>query len=195
MRPSRRRRETGGTRAPGCHGTEVELQRTGRLGAEVYTLWVSASIARHLVERLLEEPAVETVGFEALEILRTEAGMPRFGRDFGPESFPQETGADEAVSYTKGCYLGQEVVARIHYRGGVQKALRGLVFQPGSTPSAGNAAPLRGARGRDCRNGRRFDRSRPAGRPRHPAPPRRARPARGWISRAAQAEVRDLPFV
>jgi folate-binding protein YgfZ len=117
------------------HGTEVCLQRTGRLGAEAYTLWVSASIARLLAERLLEDPAVEPAGFEALEILRAEAGIPRCGRDFGPENFPQETGAEEAVSYTKGCYLGQEVVARIHYRGGVQKVLRGLAFAAGSTPA------------------------------------------------------------
>jgi folate-binding protein YgfZ len=68
------------------------------------------------------------VGPEALDILRVEAGVPRFGKDFGPDNFPQETGIEEAVSYTKGCYLGQEVVARIHYRGGVQNLLRGLVF-------------------------------------------------------------------
>ena len=121
-------------------GSEVVLQRTPRLGAEAYTFWISASLARLLVERLLENPAVKPAGLAAMEILRTEAGIPRFGRDFGPENFPQETGADEAVSYTKGCYLGQEVVARIHYRGGVQKALRGLVFEAGSSPRPG--APL-----------------------------------------------------
>ncbi|MFL6262210.1 MAG: YgfZ/GcvT domain-containing protein [Thermoanaerobaculia bacterium] len=118
------------------HGTEVELQRSGRLGAEAYTLWVSASIARPLIEGLLENPAVRRVSAEALEVLRAEAGIPRFGQDFGPENFPQETGAEEAVSYTKGCYLGQEVVARIHYRGGVQKTLRGLIFD-GPAPAPG----------------------------------------------------------
>jgi len=115
-------------------GTEVELQRAGRLGAEAYTLWVSASIAGPLIAGLLENPAVRRVGVEALEVLRAEAGIPRFGADFGPEPFPQETGAEEAVSYTKGCYLGQEVVARIHYRGGVQKTLRGLVFETVPAP-------------------------------------------------------------
>src|SRR3954451_15501964 len=120
------------------HGTEVALQRTGRLGAEAWTLWVSASIAGPLMEHLLEIPGVIPVGFEALEVLRAEAGIARFGRDFGPENFPQETGAeDESVSYTKGCYLGQEVVARIHYRGGVQKTLRGLDFGTGPAPEPG----------------------------------------------------------
>jgi folate-binding protein YgfZ len=127
------------------HGTEVALQRTGRLGAEAYTLWVPASIAGHLMEDLLALPGVVPVGFEALEVLRTEAGIARFGRDFGPENFPQETGAeDESVSYTKGCYLGQEVVARIHYRGGVQKTLRGLDFGAGSAPAPGTALLFEG---------------------------------------------------
>jgi folate-binding protein YgfZ len=61
-----------------------------------------------------------------------------FGRDFGPDNFPQETGIEEAVSYTKGCYLGQEIVARIHYRGGVQNVLRKLVFE-GNAPAQGAA--------------------------------------------------------
>jgi folate-binding protein YgfZ len=116
------------------HGTEVELQRVGRMGAEAWALWVSASIIKPLSEQLLEIPGVEPVGSEALEILRVEAGIPRFGIDFGPDNFPQETGAEEAVNYTKGCYLGQEVVARIHYRGGVQKTLRGLVFETAPVP-------------------------------------------------------------
>jgi folate-binding protein YgfZ len=119
------------------HGTEVALQRSGRLGAEAYTLWVSASVAGPLIEGLLENPAVRPVGFEALEVLRAEAGIARFGRDFGAENFPQETGAEAAaVSYTKGCYLGQEVVARIHYRGGVQKGLHSLAFE-GDAPAPG----------------------------------------------------------
>ena len=114
------------------HGTEVALQRRGLMGVPAYTLWVSASVAAPLIERLIGEGA-RPVGFEALEILRAEAGIPRFGRDFGPDNFPQETGIEEAVSYSKGCYLGQEVVARIHYRGGVQHSLKGLVFE-GSAP-------------------------------------------------------------
>jgi len=96
-------------------------------------------VAGLLAERLLEEPGVKPAGFEALEILRTEAGIPCFGMDFGPENFPQETGAEEAVSYTKGCYLGQEVVARIHYRGGVQKGLRGLLLD---APAPAPGTPL-----------------------------------------------------
>ena len=118
-------------------GTEVTLQRGGPSVPWEYTLWVSASIAPHLLESLIEAGATRA-SFEALEILRAEKGLPRFGRDYGAENFPQETGLEEAVSYTKGCYLGQEVVARIHYRGGVQKSLRGLVFE-GEPPAPGAA--------------------------------------------------------
>lgn len=110
-------------------GTEVTVQRTGLLGAPAFSLWAPASDAPHLRELLLAREGVRPVGGEALEVLRVEAGIPRFGVDFGPDNFPKETGIDEAVSYTKGCYLGQEVVARIHYRGGVQKMMRRLVFE------------------------------------------------------------------
>lgn len=118
------------------HGTEVVLMRREGLGAPAFTLWVSASIAPMLIEDLLAEGSVQPAGFEALEILRVEQGIPRYGIDFGADNFPQETGIDAAVSYTKGCYLGQEVVARIHYRGGVQKALRGLRFATAPQPGA-----------------------------------------------------------
>jgi folate-binding protein YgfZ len=129
-------------------GVELTVQRTPRLGEPGFILWVPADAVSAVSAALLALPGVVPVGYEALEMVRVEAGVPRFGRDFGggggggggsapgPLSFPQETGVEEAVSYTKGCYLGQEVVARIHYRGGVQKGLRGLVF-PGSAPPPG----------------------------------------------------------
>lgn len=115
-------------------GTEVTLQRTGRLGTPAFTLWVPASIAPHLTADLLAREGVRRIGPEALEAVRAEAGIPLFGRDFGPDNFPKETGIEEAVSYTKGCYLGQEVVARIHYRGGVQKEMRRLLLD-GDVPA------------------------------------------------------------
>jgi aminomethyltransferase len=120
-------------------GTEVRLQRGGPSVPWDYTLWVAASVAPHLIESLLKQEGVRRAGFEALEVLRVEQGLLRFGSDYGPENFPQETGLEEAVSYTKGCYLGQEVVARIHYRGGVQKMPRGLVFEEGASPQPGAA--------------------------------------------------------
>ena len=72
-------------------------------------------------------PAVE-VSEAAAEIVRVESGRPRFGLDLQPESvIPQEAGLnDRAVSFEKGCYVGQETVARLHWRGKPNRHLRGL---------------------------------------------------------------------
>ena len=70
---------------------------------------------------------VATVETDALEILRVESGRPRFGREMTTKTIPQEAGINErAVSFTKGCYIGQETVARLHYRGKPNRHLRGL---------------------------------------------------------------------
>src|SRR5439155_624798 len=64
---------------------------------------------------------------DAAEIVRVEAGRPRFGRDMGADTIPEEAGINErAISFTKGCYIGQETVARLHYRGRPNRHLRGL---------------------------------------------------------------------
>ena len=70
---------------------------------------------------------VEPVSEEAAECVRIEAGRPRLGFDMDAETMPQEAGInDRAVSFTKGCYVGQETVARLHYRGKPNRHLRGL---------------------------------------------------------------------
>jgi folate-binding protein YgfZ len=67
------------------------------------------------------------VSEQAAEILRVESGRPRFGLDFGPESMPAEAGiVERAVDFEKGCYIGQEPVARLHYRGKPNRRLCGL---------------------------------------------------------------------
>jgi tRNA-modifying protein YgfZ len=79
------------------------------------------------LERALEERGVAPVSGDALEILRVEGGRPRFGREMTQETIPQEAGInDRAVSFTKGCYIGQETVARLHYKGKPNRHLRGL---------------------------------------------------------------------
>ena len=76
---------------------------------------------------------VEPVAADAAECVRIESGRPRHGIDFGPETIPQEAGLNErAVSFTKGCYVGQETVARLHYKGKPNRHLRGLkLSEPG----------------------------------------------------------------
>ena len=76
---------------------------------------------------------------EALEMLRIAAGVPAVGVDTGPSTLVQEVGLqDAAVSFDKGCYLGQETVARVRYRGRVNRLLRGLAM-PGDGAPAGGA--------------------------------------------------------
>ena len=78
---------------------------------------------------------VEPVSDEAAECLRVESGRPRLGVDFGADTIPEEAGLNErAVSFTKGCYVGQETVARLHYKGKPNRHLRGLrLSQPVTT--------------------------------------------------------------
>jgi folate-binding protein YgfZ len=69
----------------------------------------------------------EEVGAAAAEILRVETGRPRFGTEMTTSTIPEEAGInDRAVSLTKGCYIGQETVARLHYKGKSNRHLRGL---------------------------------------------------------------------
>ena len=64
---------------------------------------------------------------EDWETVRVEQGLPRYGAEITDGNLPQETGQTErAISFDKGCYTGQEVVARLHYRGHVNRVLRGL---------------------------------------------------------------------
>ena len=76
------------------------------------------------------------IGADAFEIARVEAGVPRFGAEIDESVLPAETGlVDRAVSFTKGCYVGQEPVARLHYRGHPNRHLRRLVGLDGGLPS------------------------------------------------------------
>jgi tRNA-modifying protein YgfZ len=78
-------------------------------------------------DRVKSALGAPTVALDAAECVRVESGRPRHGYDFGPETIPQEAGLNErAVSFTKGCYVGQETVARLHYKGKPNRHLRGL---------------------------------------------------------------------
>lgn len=77
------------------------------------------------------------IGWEAYNTARIEAGHPRYHIDFGPDSLPHETGIlNDAVSFTKGCYLGQEIVARMHSLGHPKRALVGLKLDSPLLPIA-----------------------------------------------------------
>jgi tRNA-modifying protein YgfZ len=81
-------------------------------------------------EVLDERPAGEEVGETELERWRVEAGVPRWGREIDDTILPAEAGLTEThVSFTKGCYPGQEPIARLHYRGKVNRRLRKLELE------------------------------------------------------------------
>jgi folate-binding protein YgfZ len=98
-------------------------------------LWVRTDLGVDLLcsaeraEQLRAELEVEEVSEEVAECVRIESGRPRLGFDMDAETIPQEAGINErAVDFEKGCYVGQETVARLHYRGKPNRHLRGLLL-------------------------------------------------------------------
>jgi folate-binding protein YgfZ len=96
-------------------------------------LWVRTDLGLDILcgtrraDELRTELGVEEVSEEAAECLRIESGRPRLGIDMDAETMPQEAGINErAVDFEKGCYVGQETVARLHWRGKPNRHLRGL---------------------------------------------------------------------
>jgi tRNA-modifying protein YgfZ len=87
--------------------------------------------------KALRERGAAPVCEEAAEIVRVERGRPRYGIDLDETVIPQEAGLNErAVSFTKGCYVGQETVARLYYRGKPNRHLRGLRLSAPAEPGA-----------------------------------------------------------
>lgn len=105
----------------------LTVLRASHTAEDGFDIIAGADQAAVLWEALTNAGA-RPIGYEALERLRIEAGVPRYGVDMDETNVVTETGLDEAVSYTKGCYIGQEIIARIKYRGHVAKKLVGLAF-------------------------------------------------------------------
>jgi folate-binding protein YgfZ len=96
------------------------------------------------VKRRLVDAGAHAATSEALELARILAGWPRLASEVDEKTIPQEVRFDEigGVSYTKGCYTGQETVSRLHFRGHANRNLRGLLFEsdPPATPASGWSA-------------------------------------------------------
>ncbi|HEU4478223.1 MAG TPA: aminomethyltransferase family protein [Pyrinomonadaceae bacterium] len=118
----------GGVRQSVWNGDQITIIRASHIAAEGFDLIVNNAHAEKLWQELMAAGA-RPVGHDAWEMLRVEVGVPRYGRDMDDTTVVTETNLDEAVSYTKGCYVGQEIIARIKYRGHVAKKLRGLLFE------------------------------------------------------------------
>ena len=109
----------------------------GWSGEAAYQLFIPAMSGQAFTE-LLKSSAGPTslveAGEDVLEILRVEAGVPRLGRELDEKVLPDEALLDEAISDTKGCYTGQEIVARLRSRGQVNHLLVGLRFVGADVP-------------------------------------------------------------
>src|SRR5436305_4465355 len=100
-----------------------------------FDLFVSIDNASELQGALIDAGAV-VVGEDVSETLRIEAGIPRYGVDMDETTVLNETNLDDAVSFTKGCYVGQEIVVRIMHRGHVAKKITGIMlYQQAELPS------------------------------------------------------------
>ncbi len=107
----------------------MNLARGGAQGFDVYVPVASLESVAGLMLAAAREQGGGAAGWSAMEVARVESGTPRYGVDMDETTLPPEAGlGDRAINYTKGCYSGQEVIARIRTYGQVSKALRGLVI-------------------------------------------------------------------
>ncbi|MHC5112777.1 MAG: CAF17-like 4Fe-4S cluster assembly/insertion protein YgfZ [Planctomycetota bacterium] len=118
---------------------QVTVVRTDSCGLPGYDLFVSPAAAEASWELLLSaHDGAIPVGCLAHDAWRIESGVPEFGKEITDEYLPAETGQlDRAVSLNKGCYLGQEVVARMHAHDAVARLLVGVKFPPDAKPLPG----------------------------------------------------------
>jgi folate-binding protein YgfZ len=84
--------------------------------------------AARVRDLLINENGCVVIDDELYETLRIESGIPKYGVDMDETTIVPELGLDQMISYNKGCYVGQEIIARIHFRGHVAKQLTGLIF-------------------------------------------------------------------
>jgi folate-binding protein YgfZ len=121
---------------------EVAVTRMASEEHLTYEIWAGAQAIGQVWDALLAAGATP-VGTEALEMFRVAAGVPKFGQDIRERELPQETGQAHALSFTKGCYLGQEIVERIRSRGNVHRKLTGFMVD-GPAPPPGTKLQANG---------------------------------------------------
>jgi folate-binding protein YgfZ len=100
-----------------------------------YEIWAGPEHLSRLWNMLVQGGA-QPVGAEALELWRVVRGIPQYGADIRDRDLPQETGQTQALNFTKGCYIGQEIVERIRSRGQVHRRFTGFEFD-GAMPAPG----------------------------------------------------------
>ena len=116
----------------------VCANETGEVG---YNLCVASKSIEWLWDTILTKGrafGAEPVGLTALNSLRIEAGLPRYGAELSDSVFPGEAELEKAISFEKGCYIGQEIVARMKYRGHPNRLLRGFEIADDTPPQRGD---------------------------------------------------------
>jgi len=106
----------------------ITVIRATNTAEDGFDLFVDTADAQRL-SNLLIAAGITQIDEEVAETLRIEAGIPRFGLDMDETTIISETNLEDAVSDTKGCYIGQEIIVRIKHRGHVAKKLTGIVFE------------------------------------------------------------------
>jgi folate-binding protein YgfZ len=125
------------------NGVDIRLVRGYGVLAPHYELWVPEAMLGKLWKYMLTAGAMP-VGCAAVEAFRIAEGIPLYGVDMMERDLPQETSQTRALHFSKGCYLGQEIVERIRSRGNVHRHLRQLEIE-GPVPAAGTELTLDGA--------------------------------------------------
>jgi folate-binding protein YgfZ len=118
-----------------CQQKTVTLLRSGEEVRESWQVWIAPEHAGKLWDALLKAGA-RPIGTTALNLFRISRGIPQFGVDIRERDLPQETGQTRALNFTKGCYLGQEIVERIRSRGAVHRQFTAFVAE-GTLPEPG----------------------------------------------------------
>lgn len=117
------------------NGLELSLTRMASPEFVTYEIWASSSGIAQIWNSLINAGATP-VGTEALEKFRIMIGFPKYGTDIRDRDLPQETDQKHALNFTKGCYVGQEIVERIRSRGNVHRKFHGFVLE-GKLPGRG----------------------------------------------------------
>ncbi len=112
------------------HGAATSLARMPG-ESPTYEIWTAPGSTGAIWDALVAAGATP-VGTDALEMFRIAAGIPRYGQDIRESDLPQETGQMQALSFSKGCYVGQEIVERIRSRGAVHRQFTGFVVESGA---------------------------------------------------------------
>jgi folate-binding protein YgfZ len=118
--------------------TPITVARVPEMDLDGFEMFVPVESVGALKGRL-HSAGIVAGNLETWEIARVESGRPQWGADMDESTLPQEVNFDElgAISYTKGCYIGQETVARVHFRGHVNRVLRRLRFVTRPAPPKG----------------------------------------------------------